>query len=546
MRTFLESVPRAPFGREASIRQRRYAAKPRVAQRTLGRHGDAHVSLRQRRYTAKGMVQLMVTLASGGREPPVDATQSHGERSGGSRPLLAGTICYLAAREFEPCPAKPRVAQRTPGPRARGDCLFLGIVPHPNGVPPDGLTVGEPRWGARSLGCSRPGVRLRRPWALLCNAFGVRAPKRTPSPHPSPRWGEGDRFDLRRALPARRRRSPSLRPDGEKVPEGRMRGGLVPVDLGTLRQTPQSQRKRGQRLGQTAEVVAGAPVAQIEIPSDDRRSLKHGADAANHDELNLTAAQGADDSFGKILHDAQPPLRRGARIRGGASVRWGSAAGVARSASDPRHPDGLGQRGTDSALLAFVGKWFRLSSRHCTPDGSSEKPEKRSWGAWRLRDRPAEWPGDRALAVRDRHAGGLRRDRAAGETVPGADQRRREVAGELVRGARRGAGRCVAGAAAGIREWTFANISEFVGWVKPTDSIQRPKKRSRNRERARHRGTSPAVGIEPPQLTLRVCSGRASGGRQPPVRNRRWHLRVCSGRQDRGLTPPARPSRLSA
>ena len=47
-------------------------------------------------------------------------------------------------------------------------------------------------------------------------------------------------------------------------------------------------------------------------------------------------------------------------------------------------------------------------------------------------------------------------------------------------------------------------ISEFAGWVKPTDSIQRPEKRSRNRERPRHRGTS-----------LRVCSGRATGGVSP-------------------------------
>ena len=52
------------------------------------------------------------------------------------------------------------------------------------------------------------------------------------------------------------------------------------------------------------------------------------------------------------------------------------------------------------------------------------------------------------LAVRDRRAGGLRRDGAAGPAVPGPDQRRRQVAGELVRGARRGAGRR-AGAAAG-------------------------------------------------------------------------------------------------
>ena len=61
-------------------------------------------------------------------------------------------------------------------------------------------------------------------------------------------------------------------------------------------------------------------------------------------------------------------------------------------------------------------------------------------------------PGGRAPAVRDRRAGGLRRDGAAGPAVPGPDQRRREVAGELVRGARRGAGRRVGGAAGADRE----------------------------------------------------------------------------------------------
>ncbi len=44
----------------------------------------------------------MATPASGGREPPDDATQSHGWKTGGSRPL-AGTTCYLAASEIEPC-----------------------------------------------------------------------------------------------------------------------------------------------------------------------------------------------------------------------------------------------------------------------------------------------------------------------------------------------------------------------------------------------------------------------------------------------------------
>src|SRR5262249_573244 len=44
--------------------------------------------------------------------------------------------------------------------------------------------------------------------------------------------------------------------------------------------------------------------------------------------------------------------------------------------------------------------------------------------------------GSRAALLRDRRPGGLRRDRSARETVPGADQGRREVAEELVRGAR--------------------------------------------------------------------------------------------------------------
>jgi hypothetical protein len=103
-------------------------------------------------------------------------------------------------------------------------------------------------------------------------------------------------------------------------------------------------------------------------------------------------------------------------------------------------------------------------------------------------DEPAGWRENKARGgilmdvasgevVRDGRAGGLRRNGAAGPAVPGVDQRRREIAGELVRRARRGAGRCIAGAAGAGREWACANISEFVGWVKPTDSIQRPIKR---------------------------------------------------------------------
>ncbi len=45
----------------------------------------------------------MVIPASGGREPPDDATERHAWRTGGSRPPLAGTTCYLAAGEIEPC-----------------------------------------------------------------------------------------------------------------------------------------------------------------------------------------------------------------------------------------------------------------------------------------------------------------------------------------------------------------------------------------------------------------------------------------------------------
>jgi len=50
-----------------------------------------------------GTDQLNGYTGERGRELRDDATQSHGERSGGSRPPLAGTICYLAARKFEPC-----------------------------------------------------------------------------------------------------------------------------------------------------------------------------------------------------------------------------------------------------------------------------------------------------------------------------------------------------------------------------------------------------------------------------------------------------------
>ncbi len=69
----------------------------------------------------------------------------------------------------------------------------------------------------------------------------------------------------------------------------------------------------------------------------------------------------------------------------------------------------------------------------------------------RLRDRPDHRAGGGDIAVRDRRTGVLRRDGASGTQVSGTDQRRRETAGELVRGVRRGAGRCVAGAAGSCR-----------------------------------------------------------------------------------------------
>jgi Domain of unknown function (DUF4915) len=54
----------------------------------------------------------------------------------------------------------------------------------------------------------------------------------------------------------------------------------------------------------------------------------------------------------------------------------------------------------------------------------------------------------KVVTVRDRGAGGFCRDGAAGPAVSGPDQRRRHVAGELVRGARSGARRRIGGAAA--------------------------------------------------------------------------------------------------
>jgi len=47
-----------------------------------------------------------------------------------------------------------------------------------------------------------------------------------PSPRPSPRRGEGDRLIPPPRSAAQRRVYRTLRPDGEKVPEGRMRGPI--------------------------------------------------------------------------------------------------------------------------------------------------------------------------------------------------------------------------------------------------------------------------------------------------------------------------------
>ena len=105
-------------------------------------------------------------------------------------------------------------------------------------------------------------------------------------------------------------------------------------------------------------------------------------------------------------------------------------------------------RGVDFAgNLAFVGLSQVRESAVFSGIPITERLAEERADLRRLRDRPDDRAGGRALAVRDRRAGGLRRDGAAGPAVPGADQRRREVAGELVRGARRGAGRRAGGAA---------------------------------------------------------------------------------------------------
>ena len=105
-------------------------------------------------------------------------------------------------------------------------------------------------------------------------------------------------------------------------------------------------------------------------------------------------------------------------------------------------------RGVDFAgNLAFVGLSQVRESAVFSGIPITERlaAEERTCGV--CVDRPDDRPGGRAPAVRDRRAGGLRRDGAAGPAVPGPDQRRREAAGELVRGARRGAGRRAGGAA---------------------------------------------------------------------------------------------------
>ena len=52
-------------------------------------------------------------------------------------------------------------------------------------------------------------------------------------------------------------------------------------------------------------------------------------------------------------------------------------------------------------------------------------------------DRPAEWPGGRALAVRDRRTRSVRRGAVADTALPASDQRRRESTGEFLRGPHR-------------------------------------------------------------------------------------------------------------
>ncbi len=84
-----------------------------------------------------------------------------------------------------------------------------------------------------------------------------------------------------------------------------------------------------------------------------------------------------------------PGFTRGARLRRQPGVRRPVAG--ARERRVQRHPD------------------------HRAADGG--RADLR-----RLRDRPEEWPGRRPLAVRDRRAGGLRRDGAAGPAVPRSDQ----------------------------------------------------------------------------------------------------------------------------
>ena len=68
-------------------------------------------------------------------------------------------------------------------------------------------------------------------------------------------------------------------------------------------------------------------------------------------------------------------------------------------------------------------------------------PAASAWSTWRRGEVVA------LLRFEDGRAGGLRRAGAARPALPRADQRRRRAAGELVRGARRGAGRRAGGAA---------------------------------------------------------------------------------------------------
>ena len=134
-------------------------------------------------------------------------------------------------------------------------------------------------------------------------------------------------------------------------------------------------------------------------------------------------------------------------------ARGRSATSTRTPASTSRSPEVPGfTRGVDFAgNLAFVGTFAECAR---APSSAAF----RSPSGWQRTSGPAAvcvidlTSGQVVALLRfepDRRAGGVRRDgrRAAGRRFPGTDQRRREIAGELIRGTGRGAGRCVSGGA---------------------------------------------------------------------------------------------------